>query len=180
MNALDATTPGALADDESTRFDWLFRTHYGRVTRVIGRIVGDRARAEELAADVFVKWQRTPSAHGDGAEGWLYRVAAREALDAWRRQARWGRVQQVLAHVRLASRTPEDVHADERQRDEVRATLAALKPREATALLLWSEDVSYAGIATAVGVQPASVGTLVRRAQESFRKEFETRYGTPS
>jgi hypothetical protein len=35
---------------------------------------------------VFLKWSRHPNAHGDGAEGWLYRTAVRGALDELRRQ----------------------------------------------------------------------------------------------
>jgi RNA polymerase sigma-70 factor (ECF subfamily) len=180
VNALDTATPDALADDEAARFEQLFRGHFARVARVVGRIVQDQARAEEIAADVFVKWRRHPAAHGEGAEGWLYRTATREALDCWRREARWARVRHLLAQVTRSPRTPEQVHAADTDRQQVRAVLAALRSREAAALLLWSEDVSYAEIAAAVGIQPSSVGTLVRRAQESFRKEYATRYGSPS
>jgi RNA polymerase sigma-70 factor (ECF subfamily) len=180
VNALDTTgLPGtaALAAD---RLDALFRAHYGRLARVVGRIVHDQARAEEIAADVFIRWQRHPSAHGEGAEGWLYRTAARQALDVWRRDQRWARVERVLAHVGIAPRTPADLHAGAEQRRQVRAVLASLRRRDATLLLLWAEDVSYADMASAVGVQATSVGSLLRRAQDAFRKEYEARYGQPS
>lgn len=180
MNALDTTGLPAAASLASDRLDELFRTHYARLARVIGRIVHDQARAEEIAADVFIRWQRHPSAHGDGAEGWLYRTAARQALDAWRRDQRWARVERVLAQVGIAPRTPADLHAGAEERRQVRATLAALRRRDATLLLLWAEDVSYADMASAVGVQATSVGSLLRRAQEAFRKEYEARYGQPS
>jgi RNA polymerase sigma-70 factor (ECF subfamily) len=180
VNALDTTgLPGAAAL-AADRLDELFRLHYARLARVVGRIVHDQARAEEIAADVFLRWRRHPAAHGDGAEGWLYRVAARQALDAWRRDQRWARVERVLAHVGLAPRTPADLHAGAEERRQVRATLAALRPRDATLLLLWAEDVSYADMASAVGVQATSVGSLLRRAQDAFRKEYEARYGQPS
>jgi RNA polymerase sigma-70 factor (ECF subfamily) len=180
VNALDTTgLPGA-ATLAADRFDELFRAHYARLARVVGRIVHDQARAEEIAADVFIRWQRHPSAHGDGAEGWLYRTAARRALDAWRRDQRWLRVEQVLAHVGLGPRTPADLHAAAEERRHVRAVLGALRQRDATLLLLWAEDVSYADMASAVSVQASSVGSLLRRAQEAFRKEYETRYGQPS
>ena len=35
------------------KLDSIFRTHYERVARVIGRVIHDRARAEELAVEVF-------------------------------------------------------------------------------------------------------------------------------
>ena len=175
MNALDTTgLPGtaALAAD---RLDDLFRTHYARLARVVGQ-----ARAEEIAADVFIRWQRHPSAHGDGAEGWLYRTAARQALDVWRRDQRWARVERVLAHVGIAPRTPADLHAGAEERRQVRTVLASLRRRDATLLLLWAEDVSYGDMGSAAGVQATSVGSLLRRAQDAFRKEYEARYGQPS
>jgi DNA-directed RNA polymerase specialized sigma24 family protein len=40
----------------------LFRAHYGRVARTIARVVGDRARSEELAVEVFLKLWRNRKA----------------------------------------------------------------------------------------------------------------------
>jgi RNA polymerase sigma-70 factor, ECF subfamily len=180
VNALDTTgLPGTTAI-EGDRLDELFRSHYTRLARVVGRIVHDQARAEEIAADVFIRWQRHPGAHGDGAEGWLYRTAVRQALDAWRRDQRWERVERVLAHLGVAPRTPADLHAGAEERRQVREVLAALRSRDATLLLLWAEDVSYADLASAVSVQATSVGSLLRRAQDAFRKAYEGRYGQPS
>jgi RNA polymerase sigma-70 factor, ECF subfamily len=51
--------------------DEIFRAHYERVARVIGRVIHDQTRAEELAVEVFLKWWRNPRAHGEHAEGWL-------------------------------------------------------------------------------------------------------------
>lgn len=179
MNAL-GTPALPSAHHEDQRFDAAFREHYARIARVIGRVVHDQGRAEELAVDVFLRWRAHPRAHGDGAEGWLYRTAVRAALDAWRRDMRWARVRRLLAHVGGSPRTPEDLHAADVERRQVRVTLARLRPRDATVLLLWIEDASYADIAAAVQVRASSVGSLVARAQAAFRKDYETRYGTHS
>src|SRR3712207_8515725 len=60
----------------STLFPYttLFRS---RVLAVLCRIVGDRARAEELADDVFMKLYRKPlpAGRGHNVAGWLYRTA---------------------------------------------------------------------------------------------------------
>lgn len=58
-----------------------------------------------------LRWRAHPRAHGDGAEGWLYRTAVRAALDAWRRDMRWARVRRLLAHVGGSPRTSEALHA---------------------------------------------------------------------
>jgi RNA polymerase sigma-70 factor (ECF subfamily) len=86
----------------------------------------------------------------------------------------------VLGHFGIHPRTPEDLHASDVERRQVRTVLAGLRPRDATLLLLWSEELSYAEMAAAVGVQPTSVGSLLRRAQDAFRKDYEARYGQPS
>lgn len=179
VNALGMRTP---APDPSVddRFDAIFRQHYARLARVIGRIVHDRSRAEEIAVDVFLSWRRHPAAQGDGAEGWLYRTAVRAALDAWRREQRWGKVQRLLSWVTGATVSPDAQHAAAVTRANVRATLARMKRRDALALLLWSEDATYAEIAAAVGVKTSSVGSLLARAQAAFRKDFEARHGTHS
>lgn len=174
----EATSPAA--GDAVDRLDALFREHYPRIARMIGRIVRDRGRAEEIAVDVFIKWRSHPAAHGDGAAGWLYRTAARRALDDWRRRQRWSRIARALALVLPSPRTPEQLHAAETERQQVRAALAALKRRDAELLLLWTEDVTYEQMAVAIGVKPSSVGSLLRRAQAAFRIAYEEIHGQHS
>jgi len=59
----------------------------------------------------------------------------------------------------------------------VRSVLSVLSWREGALLLLRSEGLSYAEVAAAVQVSPTSVGTLLTRAQQAFRKEYVKRYG---
>jgi RNA polymerase sigma-70 factor (ECF subfamily) len=40
----------------------IFAAQYERVARIIARVIRDRARAEELAVEVFIKWSRKPRA----------------------------------------------------------------------------------------------------------------------
>ena len=72
---------------------------------------------------------------------------------------------------------PEQIHAAGEERTRVRAVLASIGARDAEMLVLRSEDLSYAEIAEALGLNPASVGTLLSRAQQTFRKEYVKRYG---
>ena len=67
-------------------------------------------------------------------------------------------------------------HAEER--DQVRQTLAVLRERQAELLILRASGLSYEELATALGLNPASVGTLIGRAQQAFRKEYVKLYGT--
>ena len=59
----------------------------------------------------------------------------------------------------------------------MRQVLATLDPRQAGLLLLRSSGLSYGELADALEINPASVGTLLSRAQQAFRKEYIKRYG---
>ena len=161
-----------------TRFDLeaVFAGQYARVARVIAKVIRDPARAEELAVEVFLKWSRKPQAQGAGSEGWLYRTAVRTGLDELRRQARRGQYES-LARLAPATLTPEEIHASQQDHERVRAVLAALQSRQSEMLLLRSEGLSYEELASALDLKPASVGTLLSRAQEAFRKEYVKKYG---
>jgi len=161
---------------EAFSFEAVFQAHYERIARAIFRIVHDPARAEELAVDVFWKFWRTPRAHGDRAGGWLYRTAIRTALNDLRRHVRATRNERLSPTV-TASQTPEQVHAAQEQQEQVRSVLAALDSRQAELLLLRNSGLSYDEVASALGLKPASVGTLLSRAQQAFRKEYISRYG---
>ncbi len=157
----------------------LFAEQYERVARLIGRVIRDPGRAEELAVEVFLKYARSSLPSGSNVEGWLFRTAARMALDELRAQARRRRYEPLL---RLAGKvaTPEEIHNGFQEQARVRAVLGAISLREAELLVLRSEGVSYEELASALTLNPASVGTLLSRAQQAFRKEYVKRYGTES
>lgn len=170
--ALDATR----AEESPSDFEATFRSQYARVARVIGWVVRDSARAEELAVEVFLKLWRNPRAHGGNAEGWLYRAAVRKGLDELRRRARRTRYERLFGITRHVP-TPEEVHATNEEQRRVCLILAVLERRQSELLLLRSQGLSYEELACALELNPASIGTLVSRAQRAFRKEYMKRYG---
>ncbi len=180
VNAESMAEPGTIERAYPEELDTIFRAHYQRIARTIGRIICDQARAEELAVEVFLKWWRTSRAHGEHAEGWLYRAGIRMALDELRRKTRRDRFESVLAFFHHPPPTPEQQYAASTEQEQVRTVLNALQQRHAEILLLWSEDFSYREIAAALALSPGSVGSLVSRAQNAFQKEFVKRYGIQS
>jgi len=157
-------------------FEATFRAQYERIARVIARVVRDPARAEELAVEVFLKLWRTPQAQGDKTVGWLYRSAVRMGLDELRRRTRQSRYERLLGFARRVP-TPEEVHSATEEQEKVRLVLAVVEPRQAELLLLRSHGLSYDELASALNLNPVSIGTLLSRAQQAFRKEYIKRYG---
>jgi RNA polymerase sigma-70 factor, ECF subfamily len=138
-------------------FESFFHAHYAHAARTVARLTGDLARAEDLAAEAFWKLWRTRQAHGDSAAGWLYRTAARLALNELRGRERRGRYER-LSIGDAAVATPEEVHAASEERDHVRAVLAALDTRDAGLLLLRASGLRFNEVAEA----------LVARVWETF------------
>lgn len=155
----------------------VFRTQYERIARVIAGVIKDPARAEELAVEVFLKWERTPNAQSEGVEGWLYRTALRMALNELRRNTVRSRYEHLIGLRKTSAAGPHEIYTAQEEQARVRLVLSVLNPRQAELLLLRSHDFSYQELASMLNLNPSSVGTLLSRALEAFRKEFTRRYG---
>lgn len=163
-------------DEAAFDFETVFHDHYERIARAIARVVGDPARAEELAVEVFWKLWRSPQAQGEKAGAWLYRTAIRTGLNELRHRVRRARYER-LSDDPPRSLTPEESHAAAEEQEHVRQVLASMDSRQAELLLLRGSGLKYEEVAAALDLNPASVGTLVSRAQQTFRKEYVRRYG---
>ena len=67
----------------------------------------------------------------------------------------------------------EDTVIAREARAELRRVLARLPHRSAAVLVMRHGGMSYAEIAEALGVKVGHVGTLLRRAESSLRKEMD-------
>lgn len=162
-------------------FEALFLAHYSRIVSVLRRMLGDRGQAEELASEVFLKLYRQRLAlRSDGnVPGWLYRTATNAGIDALRATARRNRLEQAAA-LDGSNRSAESgldhlLRAENQQR--VRGVLADLKPAQAKLLLLRASGHSYKELAAALEIEPASVGTMLIRAEAAFEKLYREIYG---
>jgi RNA polymerase sigma-70 factor, ECF subfamily len=165
------------ASEGSFDFEAFFQAHYERIARSIARIIGDRARAEDFAVEAFWRLWRHPKVQGANAGGWVYRTAVRLALNDLRGDRRRSQYEAGRAAPQKSPETPEQAHAAAEERRQVRHVLALLDERQAELLLLRTSGLSYEELATAMDLNPASVGTFLSRAQQAFRKEYLKRYG---
>ncbi|MBI5649415.1 MAG: hypothetical protein HZC40_03045, partial [Chloroflexi bacterium] len=70
-----AHTRDTTARDQTNALRAVFLEHYARIYAIIFRLVGNRADAEDIALETFIKLWQTPPARADNLGGWLYRVA---------------------------------------------------------------------------------------------------------
>ncbi|MDB4878826.1 MAG: polymerase sigma factor, sigma-70 family [Gemmatimonadetes bacterium] len=88
---LGADADVALAASGDRRaFERLYRLHVTRVFSLCARMVNDRARAEELTQDVFVRaWEKLHLFRGEAAFGtWLHRMTVNVVLNARKSEGR--------------------------------------------------------------------------------------------
>ena len=152
--------------------DEVFRRDYRLVVGVAARVLGSRDHAEDVAQEVFLAFGRSPVPAGE-ARGWLCVAAAHTALNLIRSgRRRTSREETVAtAHDAVVADVAEAVVTSEEQA-RVRAALARLPRRQAVALVLRHSGLSYAEVAAALDLSPGSVGTTVRRAESTLRKEL--------
>ena len=159
-------------------FEDLFRMNYRRLARLLFRITHDFARSEEIASEALWRLYCRPPARDTNVEGWLYRTGLWLALDHLRNERRRARYEAFAAIIGLAP-SPDKFLEQTEEQERVRAILGKLKREHSGLLLLRAEGFSYAEIAAVLNVKTTSVGTLLARAEEAFRKEYIQRYGKP-
>lgn len=171
-----ALSPPATESQVHLDLESLFTAHYRDIARFIASIVHDRARAEELAVEVFLQW--TSSHRHSNPKTWLYRAAAHVAVDEIRRRARRERYDRLLSRILRRVRTPEEVHLAKEEQQRVRAVLARMTARQSALLILRAQGFSYDELASTLDLNPLSVGKLLSRAQQTFRNEYRNKYGS--
>jgi RNA polymerase sigma-70 factor (ECF subfamily) len=175
MSLSRRSSPATRTAVESSAFEALFQQHWEKLCRVLYSFLGDWDEAEDLALDTFVQLYHRPPADSERLGGWLYRVATNKALNALRaRKRRQGYEGQatVLALESEAPGDPEAVVEQAQERQRVRAALEVIKPRSAQILILRHSGMTYAEIAAALQISPASVGTLLARAEMEFERAY--------
>jgi RNA polymerase sigma factor (sigma-70 family) len=166
--AVSGSASGAVRAD----LDEVFRRDYQRVVGVAARVLGSRDQAEDVAQEVFLSFSRSSVPAGE-AGGWLCVAAAHSALNLLRSGRRRTSREETAAAAEdaVVPDVAEKVVTLE-ERSRVRAALAELPRKQAMALVLRHSGLSYADVATALGLSPGSVGTTVRRAESALRKEL--------
>jgi RNA polymerase sigma-70 factor (ECF subfamily) len=158
-------------------FEDLFLQHWDKVYGVLFRLTGDRAEAEDLALETFLRlWQRPP-AQDQTLAGWLYRVATNLGYNALRSAGRRSRHELDAGLDTLAESTGSPNPAKEAERSEdrqrVQQILQQMQSRQAQLLILRHSGLSYQEIAETLNISPASVGTLLVRAEKEFVRLYE-------
>ena len=178
MKRLKAET-AETAQDESRSFEFerVFMEHWASVYRVLHRLVGDPAEAEDLALEAFLRLYRQTKKQTDGinAGGWLYRVATRlglHSIRSWKRREHYEVTAGRYALEESEQTSPAEILAQQEERQQVRLVLSRMNERQSQILILRHSGLSYKEIAEALNLTPGSIGPLLVRAEREFEKQY--------
>lgn len=158
--------------------------HSARVYRLAYRLTGNRADAEDLTQETFVRVFRSLSSFTPGTfEGWLHRITTNLFLDQARRRTRI-RMDSLGDDAdrlpgRLGLGTPERGFEHANLDVDVQSALDALSPEFRAAVVLCDiEGLSYEEIAVTLGVKLGTVRSRIHRARAQLRESLAHRAPT--
>ena len=154
----------------------LFETHFHRLFRYLDRLSGEPDMAADLAQEAFVRLYRR-GALPDRPEAWLITVAMNLFRNVKSTRARRRKLlTPSRAEAVLADPPPLPGHGDDVSDSgaRVRTAISALPERDRRILLLRAEGFAYRDIASALGLNEASIGTLLARAKRAFRDAYDS------
>ena len=156
---------------DTAAFTQLVESYQQLLAGYLWRLTGGSDVAADLTQETFVRaWRALPDSRpGLHIRAWLFRIATNLARDHFRRRerVRWLPLETIESIGVDAMPVPTD------DRDPCWLTLARLRPRERSILLLCAlEGLSYAEAADVLGVAPDAARKQFTRAKERFRRMY--------
>lgn len=153
----------------------LFESHFQRLYRYLDRLSGEPDLAADIAQEAFIRlYQR--GALPNSLDAWLLSVSMNLYRNVRSNRSRRTRLLSVSRGENVLSDPPPSADQgllDQESRRRVRATLDDMPERDRSLLLLRAEGYAYKDIAAVLDLKEASVGTLLARAREAFRRRYE-------
>lgn len=164
-------------------FEVLLARHRNQVVNHLYRLVRNRAIAEELAQDVFLRVYRFRNRYQPEAKfsTWLFRITTNVALN-WRRDTRREaahlRLDSALHDVRRIQVPDQALRADQQllaeyHAKEIRNAIESLPSKQLAAVLMHKyQGLDYAAIAEALDCSIPALKSLLFRAYETLRRRL--------
>ncbi|MFI5399320.1 MAG: RNA polymerase sigma factor [Candidatus Binatia bacterium] len=176
----------AVQQDDQAAFHQLFEKYVAGVIGFAMQFVGNRARAEELAQDVFLQIYRTRARYVPRARfrTWLYRMATNACLSELRRPEYRARVQPIDHPTRNDAGDPPQVAEmstpsgeatvlDREAVERLQIAVTHLPPQQRAALMLARVNgLSYDEVAASLSCSVSAVKSLIHRATVTLRDQM--------
>jgi RNA polymerase sigma factor (sigma-70 family) len=174
----------AVRRGDDRAFEVLYSRYHRRIVSYINGMVGDHARAEDIAQDVFISVLRRLRANDRPIvfKPWLYEVAKNACIDEFRRARRGREVplerddDLIGGNPRLVSRsrTPEAEIEGKQRLTDLRGAFRGLSESHHKVIVMRElEGLSYAQIGAELGMSQAVVESTLFRARRRLGEEYE-------
>jgi len=171
--AEDADLVGRARAGDQLAFARLFEQYHAPILNYLHRMVNDRALAEDLTQDTFVKaYNALPGTRPDLAfKAWLYRIATNTAISHLRRRKIVQWVPFLADHDRPGDESIERTVT--RQTDIERALAKLPKHYSAVLLLRHYQGLSLAETASALDITENAAKLRLFRARKAFAQVYD-------
>jgi RNA polymerase sigma-70 factor (ECF subfamily) len=173
-------------EGDRSAFNQLVLKYRSRVMGVAARMIGDRAEAEDLAQDVFVKAYRAlRDFHGEALfSTWLYRITANSCLNHRKKQTRERRLTEVVDDLEPLRCDPSSNPHSALERKQLTAQLekaiGGLPEDQRMVLVLREiEGLSYEEIADCLALELGTVRSRLHRARLEVQSKIKA-YSFPA
>lgn len=157
---------------DAAAFDHLYAKHRGALFRFLLRGCSNRAQAEEMFQDTWMKVIKASRSYQPSAKftTWLYHIAHNRLIDDYRKQRPQDELDDELLD---EAHGPERLALDDEQATRLRRGIARLPLEQRTAILLQEErGLTLDEIATVTGVGRETVKSRLRYALNKLRGEL--------
>ncbi|WP_034630628.1 RNA polymerase sigma factor SigX [Desulfotruncus alcoholivorax] len=154
-----------------TVYQEVYNQYYPFVCRQLTYLLGNRAEAEDITQETFIKLYHSPPPDYQNIGGWLARVATNLAYNYMRSEKSRKRREDKI-NDKLITDTPEERAIKNEETDYIKRALDILDERSRLCLIMKHSGFSYEEIAAATGLKKSSVGTIIARSQSKFKEIY--------
>lgn len=155
-------------------FEALLQEYYDTMFRMAFKWCGNRADAEDVTQNACIKLARALGSFRfeSAFTSWLYRLVINTAID-WQKANKKHAPLSDSGHVGIA---PDNAEKDMQNKEALAAVLALPEKEKAALLLVFSEGMTHAEAAAALGVKESTVSWYIHEARKKLT-EKERRHG---
>lgn len=170
----DESLMDRIKDGSHQAFAILVRRHTERFFAASYRMTSNRAEAEDMVQDAFLKIWNKPdlwqSGRGAKFTTWFYRILVNQNIDRLRKSQKMTSDDSILPFIADARLNAEQQVAMNEEEKTIERALSSLPERQKTALnLCFYEGLSNAQAAQAMGIKIKALESLLMRAKAGIR-----------
>jgi RNA polymerase sigma factor (sigma-70 family) len=158
----------AMSGESSDDIAALARVYGPKVLQAAWRVLGNRAAAEDVQQQLFLRLIESPPKSVQSWNAYLTASATRLAIDVLRRQHRWRLLAPIWRSEDGQDSPTEHTESSQSER-RLRKALTRLNARDASCFVMRHvQGLSASDVAQALGISENNVSVVVHRARKSL------------